>query len=519
MSPLSARSTDQVLALQAIATEGPASVSDDRITGSAGNDTIDALVGNDTLDGLLGDDLLLGGPGNDSLMGSSGSDSLVGGTGNDTLIGGDGNDAAQFSGRFEDYRIKRIDLFAPISGYQVEAKLGDDGTDFVSDSVEFLLFNGGATSYSFAALDLSPPSASISSNKPAINRAETIAVSFTLSEPSADFAREDISAEGGTLSGFAGSGTVFNAQFTASDGPGVAKITVKKDSFFDLSGNGNTSTELTIIVVPGSTETPSPESDFLRGTQGSDTLIGLDGDDTLYGESGADRLLGERGKDRLEGGPGNDTLAGGAGGDELIGGTGLDFAEFTGSFSNYSVKLYSSKGDSSIALGFVESLGGGAGTNETDFLLGVERLKFEDKSIALDSDGNAGQAYRLYKAAFNRVPDPEGLGFYIWGLDSGTVNLNVAASTFFNSNEFKSLYGTNPSNDIFVEKLYRNVHGRAPDSNGLDFWIAALENRGGAFGRNYGREEILVAFSESDENINGVINLIANGMQYIPYLP
>ena len=48
-----------------------------------------------------------------------------------------------------------------------------------------------------------------------------------------------------------------------------------------------------------------------------------------------------------------------------------------------------------------------------------ERLTFSDANIALDIDGNAGQAHRIYKAAFDRAPDLGGLGFWINTLDNG----------------------------------------------------------------------------------------------------
>ena len=37
--------------------------------------------------------------------------------------------------------------------------------------------------------------------------------------------------------------------------------------------------------------------------------------------------------------------------------------------------------------------------------MNVERLDFSDAHLAFDVDGNAGQIYRLYKAAFARTPD------------------------------------------------------------------------------------------------------------------
>ncbi len=55
----------------------------------------------------------------------------------------------------------------------------------------------------------------------------------------------------------------------------------------------------------------------------------------------------------------------------------------------------------------------------TDQLTNIERLQFNDGTLAFDTTGNAGQVYRLYKAALDRTPDQSGLGYWIKQLDAG----------------------------------------------------------------------------------------------------
>jgi len=136
----------------------------------------------------------------------------------------------------------------------------------------------------------------------------------------------------------------------------------------------------------------------------------------------------------------------------------------------------------------------------------IERFKFEDITIATDINGNAGKAYRLYEAAFDRKPDASGLGFWIKALDSG-ASLQSVAQGFVGSKEFKGLYGEQISQAEFVSAVYTNVLGRAPDQAGADFWVTALNN--GA-----SRAQVLMGFSESPENQAGVIGAIQNGIQY-----
>jgi hypothetical protein len=138
-------------------------------------------------------------------------------------------------------------------------------------------------------------------------------------------------------------------------------------------------------------------------------------------------------------------------------------------------------------------------------LANVERLQFSDQMVALDIDGTAGQAYRLYQAAFDRAPDKAGLGYWISMMDQG-VSLQQAADGFVNSPEFASLYGANATDAQFVTALYQNVLHRAPDQAGYDFWMHSIQI--------VSRAEVLTDFSESAENHAQLIGTIENGIAY-----
>jgi hypothetical protein len=177
------------------------------------------------------------------------------------------------------------------------------------------------------------------------------------------------------------------------------------------------------------------------------------------------------------------------------GGAGLDVLAFASAHTAYSV----------VASGGVFVLDGPEGH---DLLTSVERLQFSDHTaLALDVYGNAGMAYRLYQAAFHRVPDLGGLGFQMHELDTG-VSFQQVASNFLASPEFQATYGA-LDNAAFVTQLYANVLHRAPDADGLAYHLSNL-----AAGE--ARSGILIGFSESPENQANVIGTIANGMEYIP---
>jgi hypothetical protein len=145
-----------------------------------------------------------------------------------------------------------------------------------------------------------------------------------------------------------------------------------------------------------------------------------------------------------------------------------------------------------------------------DTLTNVERLKFADTAIAFDTSGVGGQTYRVYKAAFNRTPDLGGLGFWISGMDGG-VSLNAVAQGFVNSAEFKTVYGTSPTNAQIVTRFYDNVLGRAADSGGYNYWLGILDSGHASVAG------VLASFSESSENQAAVIGVIENGILYTPY--
>jgi uncharacterized delta-60 repeat protein len=196
---------------------------------------------------------------------------------------------------------------------------------------------------------------------------------------------------------------------------------------------------------------------------------------------------------------GNDYLGGRAGNDTLDGGSGIDTAAYGGNRASYVIT------QTSIGVSVYDK----AGTAGTDTLISVERLHFKDGMVAIDIDGNAGQAYRLYRAVFDREADAGGLGYWIDALDSGMA-LGTVATAFIASPEFATLYGTAPDATEFVDLLYQNVMHRDPDSAGLAWWVAQLATG------TMNMAEVLIGFSESADNQAQVIGQIEHGIGYLP---
>ncbi|MBV6321540.1 DUF4214 domain-containing protein [Duganella violaceipulchra] len=195
---------------------------------------------------------------------------------------------------------------------------------------------------------------------------------------------------------------------------------------------------------------------------------------------------------------GNDLLVGQSNGAAIHGGAGVDAVAYGDRSSMYHIVQHDGHAEIN------HWLDGGK-----DILDGVERLHFQDKSIALDIDGVGGQAYRLYQAAFNRAPDLGGLGYWIDVMDQG-LSVRSAAGFFAGSAEFQQLYGDKLSDDAFITQLYSNVLHRAPDEGGKAYWLQVMHNDG------VSRGDALGFFSESQENQIALIGKIGNGFEYIP---
>jgi hypothetical protein len=129
---------------------------------------------------------------------------------------------------------------------------------------------------------------------------------------------------------------------------------------------------------------------------------------------------------------------------------------------------------------------------------------FRDISAIVDIKGTFDQVtglntddakmFRLYNASFKRLPDADGLKYWIGKYTSGENDERAVASSFLVSDEFKERYGENVSDSTYVNTLYKNVLGRDADTSGLNYWLGQL-NTGAET-----RYEVLLGFSESAEN-------------------
>lgn len=231
-------------------------------------------------------------------------------------------------------------------------------------------------------------------------------------------------------------------------------------TIFDISGLDVSAAVLNELILNG-----SPEQGFRYILSGNDTVTGSALSDTLFG------------------GAGTNTVDGKAGTDTTL---------YQGNAADYQIRFNL---DGSIGV---------TGVQSTDTLISIERIRFDDGALALDTDGIAGQAYRIYQAAFDRTPDVAGLSYWIKAMDDG-ISLMEVATGFVSSQEFADVYGQSPTNSDFVEKLYQNVLGREGEAGGVSYWVSQLD-------QGKSQAQVLADFSESPENVQGVAPAIADGI-------
>ncbi|QJE00148.1 DUF4214 domain-containing protein [Massilia forsythiae] len=502
------------------------------------------LYGGDGLRGALGINSATGGrylagtSGADTLTGTDADDTFEGNGGNDMINGGNGNDTAVFHGVRNNYNFSVLangDLV-------VASKDGSDGTDTLS-SIETLRFADLSMSHAdvVATATGSPmvPQLTVtknangyaSGNMPLVSGsadANAVIKVFTTTNVLVGTATADakglwslklspfndgmnyqiyaIATNGAGQTSAASDAIAFNIDATAPIIPTSSLSYTQGSNQATLSGTGEAGTTIQLLR----------NTDYIEI---SETKVGTDGKWSVttsplpngsYGlvavsvdaagnatSSGTTLSFNVANTANITGTAGNDKLTATAGSTAIDGQGGIDTVTYNGARANFTVAK------EVWGYGVTDNAGNGG----HDALINVERLHFNDADVALDINGNAGQMFRLYQAAFDRPAEAGGLGYWINAMDIGH-SLQEIALSFTKSAEFIGMYGSNPSTSDFVTNLYHNVLHRDPEAGGFNFWVDSIDNKGAS------REQVLAFFSESPENQAQVIGSIQNGVVY-----
>lgn len=181
----------------------------------------------------------------------------------------------------------------------------------------------------------------------------------------------------------------------------------------------------------------------------------------------------------IDSGDGSDRFIGFIDGVVLDGGEGLDDMQLFGERADYDI--------SRVGSGF--SITDPEG--ETLTIEQIDRLHFDDFSLAFDYEGSAGEIFRAY-SALARTPDMEGMGYWLFEMDAGLTEAAMVNS-IVHSEEFVTLYAET-DDSAFVQKLYFNVLNREADESGQTYWVSQL-NKGAS------RESVVQDITQSTESI------------------
>jgi Ca2+-binding RTX toxin-like protein len=366
----------------------------------------------------------------DFLLGNALNNQLTGGKGNDWIDGGLGNDIVTFSGARKDYLLSTA-----FGKTYVNARDGISGFDTLIN-VEVLQFAdqtmtlGNASAGKDVLISVDQNS-QVSGQLFDITDSEILKYALNLKPENGSF---ELNSSGEYI-------YVPKANFG-----GVDSFTY---AVTDSKGGKSMFTGFIQVNVTTSKIDGGVGNDILRGTVGSDTISGFAGNDLVYGDAG------------------HDTIDGGAG---------LDTMVFSGKLSNYKI---THSGNS-------YQVNAKSGSDGNDILTAVEYLQFGDMTVNLTiqdiaksaPQANVQRLIELYVAFFNRVPDADGLAYWISEMAGGKPMSQIAEVFYGAGVYFSHLTGFSAtmSNTDFINVVYKNVLGRSDgaDSGGLEYWNAEL---------------------------------------------
>ncbi|MES2632351.1 MAG: calcium-binding protein [Pseudomonadota bacterium] len=422
--------------------------------------------------------LFEGTPGNDSMTGTdndgdeaeafagvAGNDTITGLNGDDVVDGGSGTDIAVFRGNRSDYRYSLVvddDMVGFLVFGVADTVAGRDANDLLIN-VEFTQFLDGRVRW----YEL-PTSIGVD---PSYGPADAVEL-------------------------FAGTD---NDTLTGHDGPDRFTGGLGDDVIDGGAGGATDNNDTAVYVASNSWVLMNPvvggiranlETGAVTGAWGNDSLVGIEHiDATAYD----DELIGNSADNLLNAGAGNDTLHGGGGDDTLAGDEGFDTAFYAGPASRYAV---GGSGD----LRTVSDTQAGAGD---DTLSGVERVLFDDRGIAYDLDGHAGEAARLIGVLFDGsyLDDPYVVRTVLEAFDTGYSGQEIAAYAI-------DLVYPDYTATQFSTMIYYNLAGVMPGEADIA-WLNGLIDE-------HSMPWLAVTAGDTtynDVNI-GFSGLVANGLEF-----
>jgi hypothetical protein len=87
---------------------------------------------------------------------------------------------------------------------------------------------------------------------------------------------------------------------------------------------------------------------------------------------------------------------------------------------------------------------------------------------------NREQVLELYTTMFNRAADASGLNYWANEMDNNNWIIADIASSFAQQTEYQTAFPTS-DNTTFITTIYNNLLERAPETEGLNYWVSELD--------------------------------------------
>lgn len=236
-------------------------------------------------------------------------------------------------------------------------------------------------------------------------------------------------------------------------------------------------------INDGQTTVPSHSGVVDRvvvGSAGNDKIIVADARNTEI-------ILGTGNSTVVTGG-GVDTVLAGLGNSTITGGTGHSIVQLQGNASDYTVTV--NNGHAVVT--------DRSSSNVTD-ISKIQYVQLDNgKALVFANDTQQAAITTLYETAFGRTADHSGLQYWFDRAAAGT-SLDQIAKEFTQASEFAP--SASLSDNAFVTALYQHTFNRAPEADGLAYWLNALSSGGAS------RAQLIQSFSSiASHNIDGSIH-------------
>ena len=200
------------------------------------------------------------------------------------------------------------------------------------------------------------------------------------------------------------------------------------------------------------------------------------------------------GADVIIGNSSNNVITGGLGGDTIDGDAGIDQAVYTENFTDISL----------VKSGTVWNITSGA---DKDTLSNIERLKFNDKHIALDLDGNAGQTIKLLGLLLGKdqATNKTYIGAGLKLLDDGMTYEQLMQAAL------DVVLGPNASSLSVVEMIWGNLIGPPTPADNISQYSALIDNG------TYTSAGLAIVAADHSLNTTAIdlVGLASTGVEYI----